>query len=454
MKLLIIAQAYPPYPVVGAFRAQNIARAFRDEGHEVHVITEQLPPAHVGGHADDAGIHVHAVAIGERYGSRVAGALNRLRRLVGADAAARPAAEAVSQDVNEFPDTRQSGLLKRFVIALLCLPDEDQRFIRPALWAAREIMPGTDLLYTTAPSWSTHIAGLLLRRRYGIRWVADFRDPWSDVLAGGRERYGTAATDAVVRRLELAVLRGADCIVAVAAKTRDVLAQKVSESERAKFILVRNGIDVTLPPRSARFPGAFRIAYTGTFYDDRDPRVFLQGLARLRRRRSIGPTDLRVDFAGNCRILGPISIVEYVRELGLDDLVAFHDWMPQSEARALLARADLLLILARSMTLQVPNKLYEYLGMRIPIFAYADADGETAAVLQSIEGHFVVTEASAEEMERKLEKALSCTPPSVVSPDQEALIDEWSVHRQMAGLLAAVGGRRNVAAGGIGAGKV
>lgn len=450
MKLLIIAQVYPPYPAVGAFRVRNIARAFRDAGHEVHVITERLGPGEEARRPVDIGVEIHTVQVGERYRLRVLRAMKRIRHPLRQGSSASASAESVPApldhphvtpwETDESPDTENASLLKRFAIALLWLPDDEQRFIAPALRAARSIMPGTDLIYTSAPSWSTHIVGLLLRRRHSVRWAADFRDPWTDILAHRKGRYRTAVTSAVLRRMELAVLRRADHVVAVAARTRDVLALKLPDNERHKFLLVRNGVDVTLPPRKERFAGPFRIAYAGSFYDDRDPRVFLQGLARLHRRGLVTPANLRVDFAGSCRTLGPISIEAYVRQLGLDGIVEFHDWMPQSEARDLLARADLLLILARGMELQVPNKLYEYLGMRIPIFAYADSDGETAAVLKAIEGHFVVTQQEPEAMERALESALSHTPPSLASAVQEEIIRDWGVERQMSGLVDALAG--------------
>jgi glycosyltransferase involved in cell wall biosynthesis len=149
--------------------------------------------------------------------------------------------------------------------------------------------------------------------------------------------------------------------------------------------------------------------------------------------------DLRVEFAGSCRVLGLVSIERVVRDLGLDDLVHFHDWMPQSEARRLVATADLLLILARGMSLQVPNKLYDYLGTRLPILAWADEDGETAAVLRSLPGHRVVTSADVDEMAATIDQALSSTPLAASSPAQDALLADWETERQMRHLVTAIG---------------
>lgn len=442
MKVVLVAQAYPPYPMVGALRARKIARAFRDAGHDVVVITERLAPELERRREQEPGIEVVALALGARYRERVTQAVSWVRRSRASAQAPTPArAGRESLAVPAAPATAtapRGGGLRRLILALLWLPDDEQRFILPALRAARRHAHDGALVYTTAPPWSAHVVGLALRRRKRVRWVADFRDPWLDLIDHDAGRPRSAVTDRWLLRLERAVLRVADFVVAVAPKTSAALAAKLPAEERGKVVLARNGVDQTLPVRTAREPGPFRIVYAGSFYSDRDPHLFLTALARLRERRPIGTDALRVELAGSCRFMAAESIEDFVRDLGLDDLVHFHDWMPQSEAQRLVATADLLLILARGMTLQVPNKLYDYLGTRIPIFAWADEDGETAAVLRSLEGHFVVTGSDVDDMAATIERALTGTPLAACSAAQDRLVEEWSTERQMRLLVEAV----------------
>ena len=436
-RVVLVAQAYPPYAAVGAFRAQKIARAFRDAGREVIVVTERLSAELEQRRAQDPGISIVPVALGAKYRERATRALGWLRRSRPATAGwqASPPANGPVAAAEAAPRARG---VRRLVLALLWLPDDEQRFILPALREVRRFAGDGALVYTTAPPWSAHVVGLLLRRRRRVRWVADFRDPWLDLLDHDDGHPRSAVTDGWLRRLERAVLRVADHVVAVAPKTGAALAAKLPPEQRGKVVLARNGIDEVLPARTRREPGPVRIVYAGSFYSDRDPRLFLAALARLRARRPIGPDDLRIDLAGSCRTIGVESIEAFVRGLGLDDLVHFHDWMPQGEAHRLVATADLLLILARGMTLQVPNKLYDYLGTRIPIFAWADEDGETAAVLRSLEGHFVVTGSDVEEMAATIERAITTAAVAASSPAQDRLIEEWRTDRQMRLLVEAV----------------
>ena len=59
---------------------------------------------------------------------------------------------------------------------------------------------------------STHIGGALLKKATGIRWVADFRDPWATSPIEGINR-----RDDFTRRLnewlESWVLRNADAVI-------------------------------------------------------------------------------------------------------------------------------------------------------------------------------------------------------------------------------------------------
>jgi glycosyltransferase involved in cell wall biosynthesis len=282
--------------------------------------------------------------------------------------------------------------------------------------------------------------GLRLRRRHPVRWAADFRDPWLDLLMRREGHPRTAATDLVLRWFERTILRRADHVVAVAAGTHAALAAKVEPAARDKVVLVRNGVEEVRPARQARAGGPFRIIYTGAFYDDRDPRLFLTALAQVRAARGLGPDTLRVDFIGVCRrmatsSMGWISVEQFVRDLGLDDVVHFHDWMAQPDVLAALAASDLLLLLARGMELQFPNKLYDYLGMRLPIFAWADPGGEAAETLRALPGHFVYTGDELEGMMRTIESALATTPVAATSEAQERLLEEWSVPRQMGRLV-------------------
>ena len=448
MNVLLISQAYPPYPVVGALRARKLAEAFRAQGHRVVVVTERLPDEDAGLRVDEPDLRVQTVTLGDRYRVRAMRLLRRVTRFGRPSAVSDVppwetegvnAADAAAADVSAADGAARAGWLRRFALGLLWLPDDEQRFILPALRTARAVLRDTpiDVVYTTAPYFSTHLVGLLLKRSARVRWVAEFRDPWTDqrrILVTDP----VSVIEAMHRWLERRCLLAADKVVAVTEGARRLLAEKVPPAQRGKFILALNGIDELSAPDTAAPAGPRRIVYAGTFYYNRDPRPFLAALAAVRQRHGLGPEELRVDFVGRCRSYDGASVERMVADHGLTDLVHFHDWMSSADAQAMLRSADLLFLIALMQPLQVPNKLYDYLGTRRPMLAVVDAGGETEGMLHQVGGHFVVPvarrqQADADRLAEALDHWLcgSADAGSATSAADEATLRSWLASRQM-----------------------
>lgn len=445
MNILLVSQAYPPYAIVGAQRAFKVVEMLRARGHRVLVVTERLEGEGSELRVDLPDLEVHTVPLKAQYRLRVVGALNRLRPRRGPKKAA--ASVATEPDTRNYRRSKL-GLVRRAAISLLWLPDDELRFVAPALKVARRLMSNqhVDLIYTTSPPHSSHLVGLRLRSSLAVRWIAEFRDPWTDQRSPERIEHWFGPAEAVHRWLEMRCLLAADNVVAVTNAARDLLAEKLPKRERGKVLVALNGIGEMpqgLQSWQSNSQTPFRIVHAGTFYLDRDPRPFLRALAALRQMRDLGPEELRVDFVGRCRSFDNISVVEAVEENGLSDIVNFHDWMEPAEAQAMMSEADLLLLLACSQPLQVPNKLFDYLGAQVPVLGIVDAGGESERMLTAVGGQYVVSVSKNEAVEelairRALELAFDERASAPRRPD-ETLLRQWSTAVQMESLAKAIG---------------
>ena len=404
MKVLLLSPAYPPQQVVGALRAGNLVRAFLDAGHEVTVLAEQRSDG--PGEPDPLGSRPRIVPVpmGAPFAKRLHGLLGSLR----------PAKRSVRNGSMESPRgtaSRESGespgALRQFGRAVLSVPDWDQHMILPLVRAGRQVLTeGVDLIYSTAPPFSGHVAGLLLRELTRTPWVAEFRDPWnhpwSDRLAPRHP--ATRGLDALLERW---VLRRADAVVAVTEAARGLLASRLPPDRQVKVLLARNGIPgatVTDSPPLIRGAGPFTILYAGSLYMGRDPVRFLEGLARFIAVRQLRPGDLQVRFIGRCSEFENASVAGLAERLGLTGYLHVEDWVPFEEIGKLTRSADVLLLFAQKQPLQVPNKVYEYIAAGTPILGFVDREGESARLLHDSGGAELLFDPDPAEVSAALER--------------------------------------------------
>jgi len=426
MRILLLAYYFPPSPEVGGLRARKIAEAMRQRGHEVHVVAG--PVTGDPGQAEVGGIHVHRVAPslalrglyfklrGRRNGSTAVG---------GGGSIGTP-----------WKPPARTPFLKRQVSSALWLPDDRQGWIMPAARAATRLVRrhSIDILCSTAPPFSPHLAALLVRARTGVRWVAEFRDPWTDnpsKPAFVRSEW----SDAAERWLERLAFRRADAIITVTDAYARIVRSRLPAGMASKVTVVRNGIDALEQPAAAASRVVRSIVYVGSLYSDRDPRPFFRALARLRAAAAL-PGPLTVDFIGECRGLMCLSMEAAVDDLGLAGVIRFVDPVPHDECMRRIRAADRLLLLAQGQPLQVPNKLYEYLGVRIPILAFIDRDGETAAMLAQIGGHTIIGPDDPEPAVDDAVLAALTRATTTTAPHAESTLRRWTSGAQLQAFAA------------------
>jgi len=437
MRVLLLSYHYPPAPAVGSLRAAKVARALCMAGHEVTVVTANWGVATPAmDPSSDPGAPVLHVTPWPGPRDWYLALKRRLR------SKAKRSAEQVGREGPVVDAPEGVTAWKRYLFSLLWLPDDRQGFIAPAAIAAWRRMRGAvDLVYTTAPPFSVHLAGLLLRGVLGssARWVMEFRDPWTDNPWKPRH-VRSRFSDAADGLLERWCLGAADQIVVVSEGMYELLSAKLPSAARHRLVLAPSGIERIAPARrQPRQASPLRIAYAGTLYHRRDPRPFLRAIATVRQRCAFTPQELQVDFVGHCRWYHDVSIESAAAGLGLADVVRFHDWVDNDACLAFLGRADLLLLLAQGQPVQIPNKLYEYLGTGVPILAYADRDGDVARLLHQVGGHRVVADDDVEAAANAIESVRRHgTFANSAIPDPAALA-EFTTERQLRRLVSAIG---------------
>jgi len=239
-----------------------------------------------------------------------------------------------------------------------------------------------DVLWSTYPIATAHVIGADLHRRFGIPWVADFRDPmaqdgyppdpriWRAFHAieqhtVANARWSVFTTPGAARAYENRYPRSASNIRVIP-----------NGYDEASFAGLDGAMSEPLTP------GATTLLHSGVVYpSERDPTCLFEALGRLRAAGRLGQGQLKVRFraSGNDAMLNDLA-----RRHGVQAFVEVLPPVDYRDALEEMMRADGLLVLqAASCNAQIPAKLYEYLRARRPVLALTDPSGDTASELRN-----------------------------------------------------------------------
>ncbi len=307
--------------------------------------------------------------------------------------------DQIPQDVRvirtPFIDVKRHLAIRGSYPSVLAIPDRWSGWWPWAVAAGRRILNESpvDIIYSTSPHATAHLVALRLARRSGIRWVADFRDPWyEEPPEPGTTRFGQFAA----RRLERLVVRRADRIVASTVRLRDMLAARYPEKPTTEFVAIPNGYDEadfsSMGRPSKLSSDELLIVHAGSLSESfRDPRPMFEAVRRAADAGLVDPSRIRFRFLGGGPFAESLEVKEAVKSAGLISRVEFLPRVSYEASLAELGQASVLLLLQASKDTVdlVPAKLFEYLRAGRPVLALAPP-GATAEVLRETGGGWVV----------------------------------------------------------------
>ncbi len=274
-------------------------------------------------------------------------------------------------------DTNTTGSkLSRWVRGNFFIPDARKGWNRYALRAARKLIAdkGIETVVTTGPPHSTHLMGLLLKKEFGIKWIADFRDPWTDIYYYDQLLH-TARAAKRDAALEHSVLEGADIVLAVCPSNAALFREKPGVYAD-KIQVLTNGFDESDFPKgqSPANDGVLKIAYTGTIAPTYNAAPVFEILAKL-------SIPWQLNIAGS---VAP-ELKQAITQRALGSHVNYLGYLPHGESLSLLMRSNLLLhILPDTDKNQMgtTGKLFEYIGSGVPVLNIGPKVGDAAIFIE------------------------------------------------------------------------
>ena len=270
--------------------------------------------------------------------------------------------------------------ISRFIRGNFFIPDPRKGWNRFAFRKARELIKNEHITHviTTSPPHSTQLIGLRLKRRFPhIKWVADMRDPWTDIYYYDLFKPSWPAR-MIDRHMEKTVLSKSDTIITVGQTLATLFASRIQKMDKKIYVLPNGfdeedfeGIVPTLPER-------FTITYVGTL----SPAYPIKGLIKAVSSIRINGMPVLLKFVGT--VPEQIQNIFPTEEEGNGPEFIRYCEHPDA-IRHMMDSTMLLLIIPdhQSNKSILTGKIFEYLATEKPILFLGPADGDAARLLTS-----------------------------------------------------------------------
>jgi hypothetical protein len=315
------------------------------------------------------------------------------------------------------------------------IPDARCYWIKPSvkyLTAYLQKNP-VDAIVSTGPPHSMHLIALGLKQKLDIPWLADFRDPWTNIDFYDQLMLSKRA-DRKHRRLERAVLLTANKVVTVSWSW----AEDFKKIANRPVEVVTNGFDEDdFKGEIPELYKGFLFHHIGAMNKDRNPHIFWKVLAELCGKISGFKDHLKIKLTGK----NDISVLNSIRAHGLEDNTEYIDHITHREVVASLRKSPMLLLpLNDTPNIMgiIPGKLFEYLAARRPIFAIGNIGGDTAKIIHEVKAGIMVDFKNEDATRSAILKFYEQYKADNLKLESELLIDKYSRKnccKQLAGLL-------------------
>ena len=260
--------------------------------------------------------------------------------------------------------------------------------------------PEIDTLITTGPPHSVHLIGLALKNKTSLRWIADFRDPWTTISYHRYLRLSKRSKQKH-KKLEEQVLNSCDDLIVTSPKTKSNF-EKITNKP---IHLITNGYDFDNPKLKPN-PEVFKMSHVGSLLRDRNPFLLWEVLSDLITENKDFCACFELHFYGK----QANNFKEIIAHYKLDSIVHFQGYVPHQEAIELMSSSQVLLLIeinSEQTSEIIPGKLFEYLGVNRPVLALGPENWSAGELITALKAGSYFSYSQKDELKAYLIEAFN-----------------------------------------------
>ncbi|WP_138434099.1 glycosyltransferase family protein [Winogradskyella algicola] len=278
-----------------------------------------------------------------------------------------------------IPKAKKQSFVEKMMLYVrgnFFIPDARKNWIQPSVaFLSNYIRKNSvNTLITTGPPHSMHVIGLILKQSLNIKWITDFRDPWT-TIGYHKALKLTKSSQQKHIELETEVLNSADEIVVTSNHTKNEFETKTNKP----ISVITNGYD-THSVRVEEKDVKFTLSHIGSLLSDRNPKVLWEVLSEL-----ISENE-SFSKAFQLNLIGVVSddVLESIHNSGLKNHTNIVGYVSHDDAIKFQMQSRLLLLIeidSEDTKAIIPGKLFEYLISETPILAIGPDDSDVQQII-------------------------------------------------------------------------
>lgn len=280
------------------------------------------------------------------------------------------------------------------------IPDARKFWIKPSIRYLTKYLAEhpVDVIVSTGPPHSMHLIALGLKEKLNLSWLADFRDPWTNIDFYDQLLL-TGWADQKHKRLEKKVLSRADKIITVSWH----LAEEFKNICYRDVEVVTNGYDEDdfADCNSGDVQKEFSFNHIGSLNKDRNPHVFWEALKESLTEIPDLKKFLKIRLVGKT----DIEIIESIKANQLEKYFEKQDYLAHSDVIKYMCSSPILLLPLNNTPNSLgiaPGKLFEYLAAKRPILAIGKENGDAARIMNETQSGVIVDFNDKQKMKREI----------------------------------------------------
>jgi glycosyltransferase involved in cell wall biosynthesis len=372
-KVLIITYYWPPSGGAGVQRWLKFVKYLREFGWEPIIYTPEnaeMPSLDNSLIKDiPKGVVVLKTPIWEPY--------DAYKKLVGQNKEEKINSGFLSE--NKKP--KRTEKLAVWVRGNFFIPDARKYWIKPSVKYLKNYLKENpvDAIVSTGPPHSMHLIAKELKKSLNVKWLADFRDPWTNIDFY-KDLMLSKTADKKHKRLEKEVLQEADVVLSIG----NTMGKELTDLGAKRSEVITNGYDIEKNLEEVALDNKFSIAHIGTMTKSRNPEVLWKVLSMLIDNNEVFKNRLEIKLVGKV----DVKVMDSIEKFNLLSYVRKIEYMPHDEVILEQRKSHLLLLVVNN----TPNakgiltgKFFEYMSSGRPTLCIGPNDGDVAEIIRETE---------------------------------------------------------------------